>query len=88
MRPFPGKMGTGFYCRHRGICREIQEKMKEVMGIDVSMGIGDWVKSADKLLLSHDMAAKAMEYRYLLGGKLLIDMAEHKDIPPVPIDRP
>ena len=61
--------------------------MKEVMGIDVSMGIGDWVKSPDKLLLSHDMAAKAMEYRYLLGGKLLIDMAEHKDIPPVPIDQ-
>lgn len=84
---FQEKWGRDFIAATREICREIQEKMKEVMGIDVSMGIGDWVKSPDKLLLSHDMAAKAMEYRYLLGGKLLIDMAEHKDIPPVPIDQ-
>ncbi len=84
---FQEKWSRDFIATTREICREIQEKMKEVMGIDVSMGIGDWVKSPDKLLLSHDMAAQAMEYRYLLGGKLLIDMAEHKDIPPVPMDQ-
>ena len=42
--------------------------MKEVMGIDVSMGIGDWVKNPGELILSHDMAEQVMQYRYLLGG--------------------
>ncbi|MDC7289397.1 response regulator [Blautia schinkii] len=58
------------------ICREIQQKVKEVIGIDVSIGIGNWVRSLDQLILSHDSAEKAIQYRYLLGGKLLMDMEE------------
>lgn len=73
---FQEKWSRDFTTKTREICREIQDKMKEVMGIDVSTGIGDWVKTPDQLLLSHDMAVKAMQYRYLLGGKLLLDMAE------------
>ncbi len=42
------------------------------------MGIGCWVKTPGDLLLSHDMAKKAVQYRYLLGGCLLLDMEEHK----------
>ena len=61
--------------------------MKEVMGIDVTMGIGDWVKNPGELILSHDMAEQVMQYRYLLGGDLLIDMAEQRSVKIVPLDR-
>ena len=62
----------------RSICREIQQKVKEVIGIEVSMGIGGWVRNLEDLILSHDVAAKAIQYRYLLGGSLLLDMEEKK----------
>lgn len=75
---FQGNRTKDFAAKIRGICREIQQKVKEVLGIDVSMGIGCWVKTPGDLLLSHDMAKKAVQYRYLLGGCLLLDMEEHK----------
>lgn len=84
---FQEKWSRDFTAKTKEICREIQDKMKEVMGIDVSMGIGDWVKTPGELLLSHDMAAQAMQYRYLLGGKLLIDMAEQRTCQTVPMDQ-
>lgn len=75
---FQGTRTRDFSNKIRSICREIQQKVKEVIGIDVSMGIGTWVRNLEDLILSHDMAAKAIQYRYLLGGSLLLDMEEQK----------
>lgn len=58
------------------ICREIQQKVREVIGIEASVGVGSWVRSPQDLLLSYNLAKKAIQYRYLLGGNLLIDMEE------------
>ena len=60
----------------RETCQEIKDKVKEVIGIEVSMGIGSWVRSPGELIFSHRMAEKAIQRRYLLGGNLLIDMEE------------
>ena len=84
---FQEKWSRDFTGKTKEICREIKDKMKEVMGIDVSMGIGDWVKNPGELILSHDMAEQVMQYRYLLGGNLLIDMAEQRSVKIVPLDR-
>ena len=75
---FQGTRTRDFSNKIRSICREIQQKVKEVIGIDVSMGIGTWVRNLEDLILSHDMAAKAIQYRYLLGGSLLLDIEEKK----------
>ena len=37
------------------------------MGIEVSMGIGSWVKQPEELLISHSQAEQALQYRYLLS---------------------
>ena len=60
----------------RETCQEIKDKVKEVIGIEVSMGIGSWVRSPGELIFSHRTAEKAIQKRYLLGGNLLIDMEE------------
>lgn len=60
----------------RETCQEIKDKVKEVIGIEVSMGIGSWVRNPGELIFSHRMAEKAIQRRYLLGGNLLIDMEE------------
>lgn len=73
---FQEKWSRNFTEKTREICREIQEKTKEVMGFDVSMGIGKWVKKPEELVQSHNMAQDTLQYRYLLGGNLLIDMEE------------
>lgn len=75
---FQGAKTKEFSHRIKSICREIQQKVKEIIGIEVSMGIGSWVKSPEELILSHDLAQKAIQYRYLLGGNLLLDMAEQQ----------
>ena len=62
---------------HR-ICHEIQKKVKEVIGLETSIGIGSWVRSPYDLIYSYRLAAKAIDYRYLLGGNLLFDMEEKK----------
>lgn len=62
---------------HR-ICHEIQKKVKEVIGLETSIGIGSWVRSHYELIYSYRLAAKAIDYRYLLGGNLLFDMEEKK----------
>ena len=62
---------------HR-ICHEIQEKVKEVIGLETSIGLGNWVRSPHELIYSYRLAAKAIDYRYLLGGNLLFDMEEKK----------
>lgn len=62
---------------HR-ICHEIQKKVKEVIGLETSIGIGSWVRSPHELIYSYRLAAKAIDYRYLLGGNLLFDMEEKK----------
>ena len=62
---------------HR-ICHEIQKKVKEVIGLETSIGIGSWVRSPYELIHSYRLAAKAIDYRYLLGGNLLFDMEEKK----------
>ena len=55
------------------ICQEIKNKVKEVIGIEVSVGIGGWVKNPGETVKSHHQAEKAIGLRYLLGGNLLID---------------
>lgn len=76
---FQGTRTKEFSAKIRSICREIQQKVKEVIGIDLSIGIGRWVRSPEELLISHDTAAKAIQYRYLLGGCLLLDMEENQE---------
>ena len=61
------------------ICRMIQAKLKELMALDVSIGVGSWARTQQEILVSHDLADKAIEYRYLLGGRLLIDMEEQPE---------
>ena len=75
---FQGSRNRDCSNKVRSICREIQQKVKEVIGIETSMGIGPWVKNPQELILSHDTAAKAIQYRYLLGGNLLLDMEENR----------
>lgn len=75
---FQGTRTREFSNKIKSICREIQQKVKEVIGIDVSIGIGTWVRNPEELILSHDTAAKAIQYRYLLGGCLLLDMEENQ----------
>lgn len=60
------------------ICEEIQNKVKEVIGIEVSAGIGGWVRNPADLIRSHEQAENAIGLRYLLGGNLLIDTEEQK----------
>lgn len=75
---FQGNRTKDFADRIKSICREIQKNVKEVIGIEVSMAIGSWVRSPRELLNSHTVAEQAIQYRYLLGGNLLIDMEEKK----------
>ena len=75
---FQEKWGRDRNEKTKEICREIQQKMQEVMGISVSVGIGKWVRRPEQLLISHDTAEKAIQYRYLLGESLLLDMEEMK----------
>lgn len=70
---FQDKWNHGFTEKTRNICKEIQEKIHELMGIDVSMCIGSWVKKLEELVTSHNEAVLALQYRYLWGGRLLID---------------
>lgn len=58
------------------LCEKIQQKVKEVIGIEVSAGIGGWVRTPGELIRSHEQAEKAIGLRYLLGGNLLIDTEE------------
>ena len=83
---FLEKWSRNFTSRTKEICHEIQEKTKEVMGFDVSMGIGKWVKKPEELIQSHDMAAQTLQYRYLLGGNLLIDMEEQHPVQEIAIE--
>ena len=53
---FQEKWSRDFTTKTKMICKEIQDKMKEVMGIEVSMGIGAWVKTPGELLISHDLS--------------------------------
>ncbi len=59
--------------------RMIQSKLKELMALDVSIGVGSWARTQQELLVSHELAEKGNEYRYLLGGRLLIDMEEQPE---------
>ncbi len=73
---FQGNRTKEFSQKIKEICQEIQQKVKEVIGIDLSIGIGIWVRHPEKLLYSYDTAADAIQHRYLLGGCLLLDMEE------------
>lgn len=70
---FMGDRSREFTQEIQEICKEIQSKVKEVIGIEVSAGIGGWVRNPGETVKSHNQAEKAIELRYLLGGNLLID---------------
>ena len=76
---FQDKWNHNFTSKTKEICHKIQEKIKELMGIEVSMGIGKWVKKPEELLQSHNMAEQILELRYLLGGRILVDAEELSD---------
>ena len=82
---FQEKWSRNFTEKTREICREIQDKTRDMMGFDVSMGIGKWVKKTEELIISHDMAEQTLQYRYLLGGSLLIDMEEQHPVQEISI---
>ena len=68
------------------ICRTIQDKLKELMSLDISIGVGSWARTQQELRASHELAEKAIEYRYLLGGSLLIDMEEQHPVQEIAIE--
>ncbi len=76
---FMGNRGKEFSNEIYEICREIQSKVKEVIGIEVSASIGSWVRLPGETVHSYNQAMKAIGLRYLLGGNLLIDTEEIKD---------
>lgn len=73
---FMGNRTREFEQKIMEICRTIQDKLKELMSLDISIGVGSWARTQQELRVSHELAEKAIEYRYLLGGSLLIDMEE------------
>ena len=76
---FTGEKNKEFESRIQTVCKEIQEKAGEAIGMGVSVGIGGWVRSLAELHFSHEQAQKAIECRYLLGGNLLINMEDEKE---------
>ena len=76
---FMGNRTREFEQKIMEICRTIQDKLKELMSLDVSIGVGSWARTQQELRLSHELAEKAIEYRYLLGGNLLISMEERPE---------
>lgn len=75
---FTGNRTGEFARKIRDICKEIQSKVKEVIGIETSIGIGSWVRDPRELCMSYALAQKGILCRYLLGGNLLMDMEEEK----------
>ena len=56
------------------------------MGFDVSMGIGKWVKKPEELSTVPRYGSQdTLQYRYLLGGNLLIDMEEKHPVQEISI---
>ena len=76
---FTGEKNKEFESRIQAVCKEIQEKAGEAIGMGVSVGIGGWVRSLTELHFSHEQAQKGIECRYLLGGNLLINMEDEKE---------
>ena len=76
---FMGNRTREFEHKIMEICRTIQDKLKELMSLDISIGVGSWARTQQELRVSHELAEKAIEYRYLLGGSLLIDMEEQPE---------
>lgn len=60
------------------ICKEIQQKVKEVIGMDVSICVGNRIKHLEELIISYNNAFLALQYRYLLGGGILLDLENQK----------
>lgn len=56
------------------ICRQIQDKVQEVMKLEISIGVGTYVRSPEELHLSYASAKAALGYRYLLGSGMILDM--------------
>lgn len=75
---FTGNRTREFADKIKRICGEIHQKVKEVIGIEVSIGIGSWVRKPHELCMSYALARKGIQCRYLLGGNLLMDMEEEK----------
>ena len=85
---FMGNRTREFEHKIMEICRTIQDKLKELMSLDISIGVGSWARTQQELRASHELAEKAIEYRYLLGGSLLIDMEEKHPVQEISIDEP
>ena len=57
---FTGCRSREFGDKIHSICQEIQQKVKEVIGIETSIGIGSWVRSPQELVYSYKLAEKAL----------------------------
>ena len=75
---FQEKWSRNFTSRTKEICHEIQEKTKEVMGFDVSMGIGKWVKKPEELIQTI-LDKKAPTYHHS-GAAAQEDSAEGESV--------
>ncbi len=58
------------------ICQDDPVEAKRADGTGCFYRCGKLGKNTAGALVSHELAEKGIEYRYLLGGKLLIDMEE------------
>ena len=76
---FTGEKNKEFESRIQAVCKEIQEKAGEAIGMGVSVGIGGGVRSLTEVHFSHEQAQIGIECRYLLGGNLLINMEDEKE---------
>ena len=83
---FMGNRTREFEHKIMELCRTIQDKLKELMSLDISIGVGSWARTQQELRASHELAEKAIEYRYLLGGSLLIDMEEQHPVQEIAIE--
>ena len=55
------------------ICEEIQETVYDTMKLTLSMGIGKYVNSLDKLYKSYYSASELLKYRYTKGVGVIFD---------------
>lgn len=68
------------------LCLRIQRLVKELVKVDLTVGMGLYVNRVEDFYLSYQSAKKAVDYRYLLGRRTLVDMELEKDRLDLPID--
>lgn len=71
---FKTKKPNEFLNTVEDVCKEIQKQVFDTMKLEISISIGKYVRNLEELHDSYDQAEAALDYRYLLGGKLLLNL--------------